>query len=609
MKSIRKRAGGSIFIKLLGGYLTVTLVIILLTGVVSYLLLSTYMINSNKQDLLSKAETLTKMIQRPGGYSRVLELPRIGEIQTLTDAQVIYVDSDMKARQLPDWRRQDLYNQGEPQDFQMLDVIDSLDQQLLESLLAGNTAVDVRKLDFMQDQMVFAGAPIKNTRGETKGAVLLCRPLREVSMASQGLIRLMATAFLIAGLIASAIAYVFSRRITRPLTALNQTASRMAEGFYGERVGIKQNDEIGQLGTTLNLLSGRLSSVISNLNEEKSKLEKVLSSIGEGIIAVDREGRVVHHNGAALSLLSLPPRSEEALSIRQKLTEMLRRASDGDERLVSRFKIRDRIIEAAASPIHSEGDGATIGAVCLLRDISEAERLEQMRRDYIANISHELRTPLTGIRGMAEPLLDGYIETEAERQECYKVIYQESLRLEKLIGEMLDLSRLQEGRIKPELEPMNPAGILGAARNRMKSRAAEANVEIRVEAGDNLVALGNEDRILQVLIILLDNALSFTPPGGTVTLSARREGGKVLLSVADTGAGIDPADLPYIWERFYKADKSRLRTSGTGLGLAIAKLVVELMGGTISVDTKLGEGSTFTFTLEHAERPSDDSGE
>jgi len=603
LKLHRDRSGrGSIFLRLLTGYLALTLVIISLTGAVGYVLLRANLIETNKRDLLDKAETLSRMARRPGGYSRVLDLPRIGEIQRLTGAQLIYIDSAMKARQIP-VRRPELVDEAEPQDFQLLDVIDSLDQQLLKSLLDGNTAVDVRKLDFMKDQMVFAGAPVVNDDGTTRGALLLCRPLREVSVASQRLIRLMAIAFLIAGSIASAIAFFFSRRITRPLTALNRTAARMAEGYYGERVGITQNDEIGQLGTTLNLLSGRLSAVVNTLSEEKSKLEKVLSSIGEGIIAVDRDGRVVHHNRAALELLSLPPGAEELKAIKQKLSEMLRSASDGDERVVSRFKARDRVIEAVASPIRSEGDGATIGAVCLLRDISEAERLEQMRRDYIANVSHELRTPLTGIRGMVEPLLDGYVETDEERQECYRVIYQESLRLEKLIGEMLDLSRLQEGRVKLELEPMEPAGLLEAAQRRLKNRVAEGGVELKLEAEEGLMVMGNEDRILQVLIILMDNALSFTPPGGTVTLSARRMGKKVAISISDTGAGIDPCDLPYIWERFYKADKSRMRTSGTGLGLSIAKLVVELMGGEISVETKLGEGSTFTFTLDEARAP------
>jgi len=603
LKLPNRRAGSSsIFIKLLTGYLALTLVIIVLTGVVSYALLRGYLIESNKADLLRKVEALTRMIKRPGRASQALELPRFVEMETLTDAQVIYVDSDMKARAAPSMRRPDLYKEDAPEDYQILDVIDALDQELLRSLLDGNTAVDVRKLDFMKDQMVIAGAPIKTNSGVTKGALLLCRPLREISVANRNLIRLMTIAFLIAGAIASAIAYLFSRRITQPLTALNRTASRMAEGFYGERVPITQNDEIGQLGTTLNLLSARLSTVINNLSEEKSKLEKVLSSIGEGIIAVDRDGRVVHHNRAALDLLSAPRRSDVAHNIKEQLKQMLGSASEGDERVVRRFKVQDRVIEAVASPIHTE-IGASIGAVCLLRDISEAERLEQMRRDYIANISHELRTPLTGIRGMVEPLLDGYIDTEAERQESYKIIYQESLRLEKLIGEMLDLSRLQEGRIKLELEPMEPEGILEAACRRMKARAAEGEVELSVEAEKGLVVMGNEDRILQVLIILLDNALGFTPPGGKVTLSARREGERVALSVSDTGCGIDPADLPYIWERFYKADKSRMRTSGTGLGLSIAKLVVELMGGEIHVETQPGEGTTFTFTLPEAKIP------
>jgi signal transduction histidine kinase len=602
LKLLAKRSGGSIFIKLLAGYLALTLVIILLTGVVSYALLRAYLIDSNKQDLLLKAQTLALMAQRPGGKSRVLEIARIGEMQALTDAQVIFVGSDMKARQLPERRRRDL-PPDEPLDFQLIDVIDSLDQALLKSLLDGNTATDVRKLDFMQDQMVFAGAPIKDTSGATTGALLLCRPLVEISMASQSLIKLLSMGFLVSGAIAFALAFVLGRRISKPLTALNRTAARMAEGYYGERVAITQTDEIGQLGTTLNLLSSRLTHVIDNLSEEKSKLEKVLSSIGEGIVAIDREGRVVHHNQAALDLLSLPVWAQEAQVIKQKLTQMLQSAMDGDERATNRFHVGDRVVEAVASPTHNEGDGATIGAVCLLRDISEAERLEQMRKDYIANISHELRTPLTGIRGMAEPLLDGYVETEAERQDCYRVIYEESLRLEKLIGEMLDLSRLQEGRVQMELEPMEPRGLLEAAQRSLKNRAADGGVTLTVEAQDDLVVMGNEDRIIQVMIILLDNALSFTPPGGRVTLFARRQGDKAALGVADSGAGIDPKDLPFVWERFYKADRSRMRTSGTGLGLSIAKLVVELMGGEISVKTKLEEGSTFTFTLGVAQQP------
>ena len=222
-----------------------------------------------------------------------------------------------------------------------------------------------------------------------------------------------------------------------------------------------------------------------------------------------------------------------------------------------------------------------------------------MRRDYVANVSHELRTPLTGIRGMVEPLMDGYIETEEERMDCYRVIYQETLRLEKLIGDMLDMSRLQSGRLTVELEPMDIVGIMEGAARRMRERAQQCGVELGVDPAQAAMpmVMGSEDRIMQVLIILLDNALSFTPTGGRVTIYARREGRRVRVGVTDTGPGIDPADMPYIWERFYKADKSRMRTTGTGLGLSIARLVCELMGGSISATSEPGQGATFEFTL------------
>ena len=222
--------------------------------------------------------------------------------------------------------------------------------------------------------------------------------------------------------------------------------------------------------------------------------------------------------------------------------------------------------------------------------------MEQLRREYVANISHELRTPLTGIRGMVEPLIDGCMDTEEERQESYRVILKETIRLEKLVGEMLDMSRLQDGRVSVELEPMELPGILDAAVRGMKRIADEAGVELRVETdGSRLACMGNEDRITQVLVILLDNALSFTPRGGSVVIFARDGAEFVSVGVRDTGCGIEPKDLPFIWERFYKADKSRMRTTGTGLGLSIAKLVTQLMGGDICVKSEPGAGAEFTF--------------
>ena len=226
--------------------------------------------------------------------------------------------------------------------------------------------------------------------------------------------------------------------------------------------------------------------------------------------------------------------------------------------------------------------------------------MEQMRRDYVANVSHELRTPLTGIRGMVEPLIDGVFETEEEKQDCYGVIYKETIRLEKLIREMLDMSKLQDGRLSIELEPVEIMGVIDDAMRRVSATAAEAGISLETEPPENserLMCIGNEDRVLQALTIFLDNALSFTPSGGTVTVYVRRAGANARVGVRDTGCGIEPKDIPYIWERFYKVDKSRMRTSGTGLGLAIAKLVVELMHGGIGVNSEPGVGADFWLEL------------
>ena len=242
-----------------------------------------------------------------------------------------------------------------------------------------------------------------------------------------------------------------------------------------------------------------------------------------------------------------------------------------------------------------------MGGVCLLRDVSEEIRLEQRRREYIANVSHELRTPLTGIRGMIEPLIDGILDTEEEKQDSYRIIDREAMRLEKLIGEMLELSRLQDGKDNRALERIQLCLPVGSAVYANKMLAEKAGIKIEYQAEEDIYVFGLENRIQQLITILLDNAISFTPEGGKITVTVTRGKCKAWIKVKDTGVGIEPQHLPYIWERFYKADKSRMRTTGTGLGLAIAKCIVELMGGSISVTSDVGCGTEFIVRLKYFE--------
>ena len=397
----------------------------------------------------------------------------------------------------------------------------------------------------------------------------------------------------------------YTAAVIQRLAAANNVAVVVTPNdVFAHHVTRLSGDEIGELGHALNSMSGRLMDEIKNVRTERDKLELVISGIGEGLIAVDTDRHIVHANNAFLEIMETDDSSglmdetqgDAGLAcVRDMLTECM---ASGQKQSLKWENASHRAVRIEATALKDE-NGTILGAVGLLRDVSETQRLEQLRRDYVANISHELRTPLTGIRGMVEPLIDGCMETEEERLESYKVILKETIRLQKLVGEMLDMSRLQDGRVTIELEEMELPGILQAAIRNMKPVADEAGIDLRMETdGSRVVCMGNEGRIMQVLIILIDNALGFTPRGGSVVVFARDGADCVYAGVRDTGCGIEPKDMRFIWERFYKADRSRMRTTGTGLGLAIAKQVTQIMGGDIWAESEPGAGAEFTFSLK-----------
>lgn len=588
--------------KTLVSHALLALFAIVFACVVAYALSFRYVQDQAMEELVAQAEYIAS---RDTGESDELVIPdeqTLELYQNITNSMVLYVNRDYLATHIG---ADGDAAPGGPE-FARMEIISSIDRQFVARIFEGESVGDIRRFEFASGVIIFAGAPVRNAAGKVVGGVILAQPVAQLRRLTGYLQMLMIMTAAVTVLLAVVMAMKMTQVLINPIRRLTQVARRISEGEYGARISLGTQDELGELGNTLNTLSARLSNVIERLREERDKLELIIGSIGEGIIAVNGNFEVTHKNQAFLELMELsdeelaPLEGTEALSALHALMEECMRT--GARCKASWDNPSQRKIAAAASPLFGER-GENIGAVCLIQDVSEAERLEQLRRDYVANISHELRTPLTGIRGMVEPLMDGYIDTEEEKADCYRIIYQETLRLEKLVREMLDMSRLQDGRVTLEMEELELPGIIDAALRRMKNMADEAQVALVADTGgERLRCLGNEDRILQVLIIFIDNALSFTPSGGQVTVYAREERNCVRVGVIDTGVGIEPKDLPFIWERFYKADKSRMRTSGTGLGLAVAKLVVELMGGEIGVNTKVGEGSEFYFTLKKREQ-------
>ena len=610
--------------KTLLSHIALALCVVVLSSVLTYVLTYRYVRDTHIDDLLHKAERIAESMHSvsDGEFKPSVRLVRI--YQDLTEARVFFLEQGTEKLRLwqykPPAPKTDMKppqtegNETHPEpheevapasteeDLQWVDIIGAIDLQFFTRILRGEQVSALQHFDFAGGEVLFAGVPIYDQNSLLMGGVVLAQPVEQLNELT-GAIRLMiAIVVLVSLLMAIVMATQQTRRLVRPIQRITRAARKLTdESDYAERITGLPNDEIGDLGRTMNSMAARLIDAIRNLREERDKLGLIIAGIGEGLIAVDRQGNIVHYNPVFLELMEVDRieglwESEDANIT--GLKELLKRCMDtGAPESMSWQNHTQRALYAGASPLTDDG-GEIIGTVCLLRDMSEAMRMEQLRRDYVANISHELRTPLTGIRGMVEPLIDGYMDTEEERQDSYRVILKETIRLEKLVGEMLDMSRLQDGRVSVELERLELPGILEAAVRSMRQIAADAGVALAVETdGTALACMGNEDRITQVLVILMDNALSFTPAGGTVTVYARDAGDRVEVGVRDTGCGIEPKDLPFIWERFYKADRSRMRTTGTGLGLAIAKLVTELMGGRISVSSEPGNGADFTFTL------------
>ena len=605
---IKKYNNLGIGAKTLLSHIALALCVVVLSSALTYALTFRYVRDALIDDLQSKTARISETMhtETDGSFRPASRVVRI--IQDLTNARVFFLEPGEEKLRLwqytaPKPPGEEAVQASAEDDIQWVDIISAIDLQFFTRILSGEQVSALQSFDFAGGEVLFAGAPIRDENGGVMGGVVLAQPVEQLHRLTNAIRMLILIVVGISLLMAVVMATQLTYRLVRPIQRITLAARKLTdESDYAERITGLPNDEIGDLGRAMNSMAARLLDAIKNLREERDKLNLVISGIGEGLIAVDRKGRIVHYNPVFLEVMEVDGieglwDSEDANI--NALKEMLKRCMNtGESESMNWQNHTQRALYAGASPVVDDS-GEIIGTVCLLRDMSEAMRMEQLRRDYVANISHELRTPLTGIRGMVEPLIDGCMDTEEERQDSYRVILKETIRLEKLVGEMLDMSRLQDGRVSVELERLELPGILEAAVRSMRQIALDAGVELVVETdGSSLCCMGNEDRITQVLVILIDNALSFTPSLGTVTIYARDAADRVVVGVRDTGCGIEPKDLPFIWQRFYKADRSRMRTTGTGLGLAIAKLVVELMGGEIGVTSEPGKGADFRFTLK-----------
>jgi two-component system, OmpR family, phosphate regulon sensor histidine kinase PhoR len=415
--------------------------------------------------------------------------------------------------------------------------------------------------------------------------------------------RLWLASFLIL-LIAGAISLLFSRSFTGRVERLKDFSRRVAEGDFRPLPRDGSGDALEALGISLNRTAARLDRTIHTLTEERNLSSAILGSMVEGVAVVNGSERLVFANPGFAEILGLdvPPTSGSALVevVRQtELLEAVRQVLRGQPRVQSEIvtgTLRQHYFAITVAAVRA---GDTTGAVVVLHDITELRKLERVRRDFVANVSHEFRTPLTAIQGFAETLLAGAIDDSQNRTRFLEIILEHSRRLARLTEDLLVLSKMDAERLELEIRRLSVSQLIESCLETAQRRAAEKDLRISVNTPHRLPDIaGDRRRLAEVLQNLLDNAIQYTLPGGQIMLSAEEGDAEVVVTVSDTGIGIPQADQPRIFERFYRVDVARSREAGgTGLGLAIAKHLVEVHGGRLWVDSEVGQGSQFHFSV------------
>jgi two-component system phosphate regulon sensor histidine kinase PhoR len=387
----------------------------------------------------------------------------------------------------------------------------------------------------------------------------------------------------------------------RPLRRLTTAVRQVAGGDFQAPLLPAGKDEIGQLNEAFNQMSVALREQIENLNEEKGKLSAVLSQMSDGVFLVDAQGRVLMMNPAAGRMFEVQPGAMVGRSLvevvrHHTLVELWQNAHARGEQQTTTLEVSaERLfLQGIATPLHESMSGLTL---LLFQDLTRLRRLETVRQDFVSNVSHELRTPLAALKALVETLQEGALEDPPAARRFLERMQVEIDTLTQMVRELLELSRIESGRVPLQRRRCALPELLTPAAERMRLQAERAGLTLQIDCPESLPPVfADPERVEQVLVNLLHNAIKFTGPGGLVRLAARVDGDHATISVSDTGAGIAEKDLPRIFERFYKVDRAR-SGGGTGLGLSIARHIVEAHGGKIWAESAVGKGSTFWFTL------------
>ena len=450
-------------------------------------------------------------------------------------------------------------------------------------------------------QVIHTAAPVV-IDGNVVGVLMLETPVPEPSLGIDAVIIWFAIWGLAVGALGLMAIWLVARRSSGTLKAVTEASRQLEQGDYDHRLPAGAADDTRQLTEAFNRMADTVKSVIGRLSSERDTLSAVLETMADGVVVTDAGGRVSLFNPAARDLLGIRAQQVEGLRLVElardnELNRLLTRCQEEKSRQQAEVSLilPRRYLSAIATPLGNNG-----GVLLTLHDLTRMRQVETSQREFVSNVSHELRNPMASIKAMVETLESGAVNDPQVALDFLSRMRGDVDRINGLVNDLLELSRMESGQFMIDAEPMALAPLVHAVKKQFVEIAATQDVDLVDDLAEDLPpVMVDEEKMTQVFVNLVENSLKFTPPGGEIIIRAEPEEERVQIVLKDTGIGVAPQHLPHIFERFYKVNRSR-RDGGTGLGLSIVKQLVEAHGGQITVESKEGEGCAFTFTVPRA---------
>lgn len=475
----------------------------------------------------------------------------------------------------------------------------------VQEVLKGKLGKEIRYSSTLDMNMKYVALPIKKEDGKLIGIIRASLTLNKLQELYNGIWTVLLKSSFFAILVAVLLSLKLTNHITDPIREITSAAQRIANGYLDHKLVIRTKDEIGQLALMFNYMVDRVKDKMQEISGEKNKIEAIITSIGDAVIAVNKERRILLFNLAAERIFGIKEdmvlnKSLIQITKNYKLDELVELSLEKNEIITEELEMlvpEQRVFRIQIAPIEGIKE-SIVGVVAVLRDITEIRRLEEMRKEFVGNVSHELKTPLTSIKGYVETLLDSSPDEKISRS-FFSIIREEANRLQRLIEDLLSLSRLESKSNYSSKEQVDMMKVINDTLSLLREKARKKSISLESDLPVSLPLIeANKDQMSRLMINLVDNAIKYTPRCGKVKVRSYNEGEKLILEVEDNGMGIPEKDLPRIFERFYRVDKARNRKlGGTGLGLSIIKHIIEEHQGQISVESKVGEGSKFIVEL------------